>query len=228
MAELIILGTPLDEAAALSPSAAKAVGTASVIIGESRKMTFRYTKPHWNPDKSPDLFFLDPLPKDEAERLHLALAAMAQSPQTAVLLSDTGMPVLFDPGGDILQLCKTLRFHIRTVPSATSWATACALSGWDPPFHVCGFLPREMTERTRELKRLGSLGAHCVLMDTPYRFEPLVSQIASGLGPKRQVFLAWEISKTNETFFWGTIAELQQFSKSQGLSRGEFVLIISR
>ncbi len=224
--ELIVIGTPLNEEESLETRAAQAISLCSVIIAENRKPAFRYTKPHWNKVTPPELFFLDNLSKPEEQRLYDRLRLAFTQGAKVALLSDTGMPVLFDPGSEILHWCRTLGFNIRSIPSATSWATACAMSGWEPPFFISGFLPREQGERLKELKRLLSVEGHIVLMDTPYRFEALLSQVKAAINPKRQIFLAWEISKPCEQYFWGTASELENFAKIHQLSRGEFVLII--
>ena len=136
------------------------------------------------------------------------------------------MPILFDPGAKVLEECRKLDFQIRTVPGPTSWGTACALSGWEPPFEVYGFLPKEKIEREATLKSFANAASHTVLMEVPYRFESLLKEISMSLGTSTPGFLAWEIGTDQEKFFWGSIGEITESARQLSLVKGEFVFIL--
>ncbi len=146
---------------------------------------------------------------------------------SVALLSDTGMPVLFDPGKEVLDLCRKLKFQIRTCPSATSWATAASVSGFQPPFFIEGFLPQEKEARKRRLDALLQLPGHKVLLETPYRYTALVNEILA-VSSTQPVFLAWEIATPSEKYFWGSISELVSFSEKNQMKKGEFILILKK
>lgn len=222
---LWIVGTPLSDEGKLSQSAIDCIGSADLIIAESKKVGFRYLKQTEFKDSTP-LYFLDP-ERDQVKReLFDKMKELSTQGKQLVLFSDTGMPLLFDPGEEVLEHARRLHYVIRSVPSATSWGSACALSGWKPPFLVLGFLSREIPQRKLELSQLKGATQHIVLMDTPYRFEPLLDQVASVLGPEREAFLAWEIAKPEEKLIWGSIAHLQREAMKYSLKKGEFILII--
>ena len=102
---------------------------------------------------------MDPPRKDEWEALKEALLKIKASHGKAVLFSDTGMPLLFDPGREVLAFCREHNFKIRSIAGPTSWGAACSLSGFLEPFHIEGFPPRDQTERIKKLKELSSLSA---------------------------------------------------------------------
>lgn len=222
---LFIVGTPLSDEGILSHEAIECIQRSNLIIAESKKNTFRYLKQaQWN-DKTP-VFFLDNIRKQDEIELKQQIKKLSQVSGQIVLFSDTGMPLLFDPGTEILGFARELRFEVHSVPSATSWGSACALSGWGPPFLVHGFLARDASERKQQLTELKSASYHVVLMDTPYRFEALIGQVKEVLGEEREVFLAWEISKPQEKLWWGPVQSIQREAEKQGLKKGEFILII--
>jgi len=99
------------------------------------------------------------------------------------------------------------------------------MGGTSPPFHIHGFLPREGPERDKALKSLAGLKAHCVLMETPYRFQAFLDQLIRVFGSGRRAFLAWEIGKDSEFYFWGSLREILDESRRRSLQKGEFVVI---
>lgn len=220
---LYIIGTPLSESKPLSKEAVEILQTCPFIIGESKPVLDRYLKGH---DAKGERFHLDPPRPDEKAFILEALDKCKKENQSVALLSDVGLPILFDPGDYVLEHCKKLGFQIRSVPGPVSWATACAVSGWGPPFLVYGFLGRESGERARELARIKKSDAHTVLMETPYRFKKLLKELVEALEPKRPVFLAWEIGKAEEDYYWGPLTDLTRYAESRGMEKGEFVLLI--
>jgi 16S rRNA (cytidine1402-2'-O)-methyltransferase len=222
---LILAGTPLDEDAPLSASTRQAAEGAGVIVGESRGVMMRYLKAVPGLETKA-LFCLDPPRKDTLELILEALTELSKTGGTALLISDTGMPVLFDPGAEVLAHCRKLGFRVRSAEGATSWGMACALSGWEPPFLVVGFPPRDTEERRDFLAQAKESPGHLVLMDTPYRFQALLDGAMRALGGSREAFLAWEITRPSERLLWGTLGELTSRAKQEGLEKGEFVLLI--
>ena len=222
---LWIVGTPLSDEGKLSQDAIECFNSADLIIAESKKVGFKYLKQSSFQESAP-LYFLDPQRDQVKKELFDKMKELSTQGKQLVLFSDTGMPLLFDPGDEVLEHARRLHYVIRSVPSATSWGSACALSGWKPPFLVLGFLSREIPQRKQELSQLKSATQHIVLMDTPYRFESLLAHAAEVLGPDREAFLAWEIAKPEEKLIWGSIAHLQREAMKFSLKKGEFILII--
>ncbi|NBT59449.1 hypothetical protein EBT16_11760, partial [bacterium] len=132
------------------------------------------------------------------------------------------------PGKEVLELAREMGFAIRCVPGPTSWGTACALSGWNPPFLLVGFLSPKAEERLRQLAGLTRTSAHIVLMDTPYRFQALLKDCDKVFGSQHQAFLAWEISTAQETYLWGSLRELELRASEKNLKKGEFILLLKQ
>jgi 16S rRNA (cytidine1402-2'-O)-methyltransferase len=222
---LDIVGTPLDEQAPLSARASQRLREAVLLVGESRKVAMRYVSQVEGCREKP-IFLLDPPRPAEMTALYEALESLSRQGGSAALFSDCGMPILFDPGAEVLQRCRKLGFRIRSNGTETSWGTACALSGFDLPFLIAGFPPREAAERMKTLSLWSRQSAACVLMDTPYRFRALVQHACETFSPTREAFLAWELAKETESLWWGRIGELEPVAQRNGWDKGEFVLIL--
>lgn len=221
---LYVVGLPLDETKPLSPEALATFQSVALLIGESRKSGARRLAEADCREKP--ICWLDNIKPDEGKKLRHELSTLFSRGEDVALFSDCGMPILFDPGSQILHMAREIGFTLRSVPSATSWGTACTLSGFEPPFEILGFLPQKKEERVRALQALKNSPRHTVLMEAPYRFRLLLEEAQQVLGGPRHAFLAWEISSSQEWLAWGTLSSLARESEKRGLTKGEFILII--
>jgi len=225
VATLWIVGVPLDDSLPLRPESTAIVARATYVVAEAERRFTTVAKRSGLTELAAKTAYLDNAsPRDIAE-IDARLKELARQDVDVALLSDCGMPLLFDTGMSVLGRCRSLGFTVRSVPDATSWGTAAALSGFEPPFLVLGFPPREPGDRLRFLQAQAKQPAALVLLDTPYRYRKLVEDAAKALGPKRAAFVGWELSRASERCLWGSIGELAKRSESED-SKGEFVLVI--
>src|SRR5690606_29408496 len=112
--ELLLVGTPLDDEAPLAPPAIQALESSDLILGESRKRTYRLLS-QVPSGKQKAVCLLE---KESFWREELSALASRDTGSVA-LFSDCGMPLLFDPGKEVLQEALRLGFRVRTIPSAT-------------------------------------------------------------------------------------------------------------
>ena len=227
---LYLLGVPLDgQPAFLSAPAKHILEISDIVVAESPTRAHALLK--GVSLKHHHLFFLhrgfEKMRQSFFEAVQEKGQNSARDPITIVLFSDTGMPLLFDPGREILTWCQTQGFEIRTVPGPTSWGTACAASGWLPPFFVLGFLPRTNPERRHLLKESLNARGHLVLMDTPHRFHRLAEEVNEVLvSMPRTVFCALDLGSPQEILWWGPSSRLLEFTSTQAPKKPEFVLLI--
>lgn len=221
---LYFMGVPLSDSEVLSPSHLAILGKAALVIGESRNLTLKRMRDAAN--QTENVFFLDNMKEPDRRELQESLRQNAKADITAVLFSDTGLPALFDPGGEVVEWALKAGWKIRTASGPASWATACAASLMQPPFLIAGFPPQKTEDRKPFFESLKKASAHVVLLETPYRYTALLSQLREILGDKAKVFLAWELAGPNERLFWGTLGELERYTKEQSLNKGEFILIL--
>lgn len=220
---LYIVGMPLNDEGNLSEAAVSRINESGKLIGENRKQAARYFRKSGVQFREGDFLWLD-----KPNQREQALALVAENKDLDIcLISDTGMPVLFDPGKEILALAALKNYEIRSLPSAQSWSAACALSGLQPPFHIEGFLPQKTPLRLARLKELTQIHSHIVLMETPYRFSKILTEIEEIFGSACPVFLAWEIGSEREILKHLTVKKMIKWTLSNGMKKGEFVLLIN-
>lgn len=214
---------PLDEEAHTPSHILAVLKNSTIILGESKKKTYQCVRlvPNF---REKQIFLLDNPDRDEIFR---ALRALQGTQAEVSLFSDSGMPILFDPGKEILHFFRKKGWNVRSISGPTSWGAAAALSGYSPPFLLLGFLsqkiPAAIKELNLSLKICDSIGASLIILEAPYRFHHLFSLLKKGL-QDRELFLAWELDTIKERLVWGTPNEILSLDWPK---KGEFVIVIS-
>lgn len=169
---------------------------------------------------------------NEASRVQLVVAKV-RAGAAAALVTNAGMPGISDPGARIVAACRKEGLYITVIPGPSSVTAAVALSGFGGGGFLCeGFLPRKAGARKRRLRELQSSPAPVVLFESPYRWLTLLEEL-SEVCPRRDMFLARELTKLNEECVWGTVAGLRErYAARVGQNparaiRGELVVVLA-
>jgi len=220
--QLIILGSSITGKDAWDAKALSYLEKATLVLGESRSVTERrLSKVKLSANCS--VFYLDNISDKDRNQVRSLLGTGSQ---TVILFSDNGMPILFDPGDFILELAKKNQYEIICEPRETSWGSACAVSGWPPPFLLVGFLSQKKEERLEQMQKLKEEPHALVLMDTPYRLEALLEAAVTVFGAQREVFMAWKIGMKEQKYYWKSLGKLLEAVQKNSIPKGEFILII--
>jgi 16S rRNA (cytidine1402-2'-O)-methyltransferase len=142
--------------------------------------------------------------------------------ETVALVSDAGMPLISDPGYELVRACLERDLPVEVLPGPSAPVTALVASGL-PPGRWCftGFLPR----RAGELRALLE-GANetLVAFESPRRLTATLAVLAE-VDPDRPAAVCRELTKLHEEIARGTAVELsERFSRTP--PRGEIVLVI--
>ena len=158
---------------------------------------------------------------NEAERAGELLERM-RSGATVGLVSDAGMPLVSDPGYELVRACVAAGLGVEVLPGPSSVVAALVASALPADqWRFVGFLPR----RTRELRRvLEEPGGTLVAFESPRRLVATLSVLAD-MDPDRPVAVCRELTKLHEEVVRGTAAELAQRYASLA-PRGEIVLVV--
>lgn len=141
------------------------------------------------------------------------------------LMSDGGMPAFCDPGQELVNWAHIHQIKVTCFPIANSVIATVALSGFPARrFIFEGFGPREEELRKRWIQKIAQSQDLCLIMDTPYRLQKLLSALQQAK-LSRPLFLAINLFSPNELFLRGTIEKV--IEKTQHLSKEEFVLAIA-
>ncbi|MFK8139307.1 MAG: 16S rRNA (cytidine(1402)-2'-O)-methyltransferase [Bdellovibrionales bacterium] len=147
--------------------------------------------------------------------------------QNIAIVSDAGTPGVSDPGFRVVDLALRENLPVSPIPGPSSLVTAlsvCPLGG--NAFSFLGFAPKAGADRIQFLKNLGELPHKSVFFESPRRLLDTLKESLEHLG-NRKVFIAREITKEYESFYFGLLSELIDKFELRP-PKGEFVVCIDK
>lgn len=155
------------------------------------------------------------------------LAAVAEG-QSVAYASEAGMPLIADPGFELVRAARDAGVKVTTAPGPSAVPSALAMAGLPTDaFHFAGFLPSSKGARRRALGALAEIQATLVLFESPKRLAATLRDAAEVLGPVRQAAICREITKKFEETLRGSLSELCEQISDRSV-KGEIVLLIDR
>ncbi len=140
-----------------------------------------------------------------------------------LLMTDSGTPGISDPGREIINLFKSNQLPYTVLPGASSLIPAIVASGFvSKEFVFYGFLPIKKG-RQKTWQEINLQKYPVALFESVHRMEKFIQETKKYLNKNQQIFIAREISKVHETYWSGTVLELE-LAKIK--LKGEFVIII--
>ena len=214
---LELVATPIGDPGDITLRAIEALKAASVVIGEERKEVSKLLKRLGIEGKRMEL--LNEHSREDDVRELLGFCAK----ERVALVTDCGTPGFCDPGAKLVALCRQRGIAVRSLPGASSLMVLLSLSGRDlREFVFRGFLPAEREERGRAIAELDRERRPIVLMDTPYRLDRLVSELAAKW-PKRVALLGLDFTLPTEEVMEGELGVLAARVKER---KAEFMLVV--
>lgn len=154
------------------------------------------------------------------------IVARLLSGESAALVTDAGMPVISDPGEDIVALCAEAGVTVRIVPGCCAAVSALALSAL-PSLRFCfeGFLPAVRSERQERLSALKNEERTMIFYEAPHKLRATLSDMCEAFGEGRRISLCRELTKINEEALRITVGEAVRYYTERE-PRGEYVLVV--
>ncbi len=155
-----------------------------------------------------------------------AIARQIKDGSVVALVSDAGTPGISDPGFLLVRECIRQGVRVECLPGPTAFVPALAASGLPcDRFHFEGFLPHKKGRQTR-LIYLAALPNTFVLYESPMRLLKCLEQLIGYCGAERPACIARELSKIHEEVRPGTLAELLAYYRTDGVVKGEVVIVV--
>lgn len=151
--------------------------------------------------------------------------------RNVVLISESGTPLISDPGYKLVRECIHLGIPIEAIPGPTAAVTALTLSGLPPnAFLYLGFLPKKEGKARKVLEDVKNTHEHMadvktvILYESPYRILKTLHLIKDVFGDI-DVVVSRELTKLHEEVRREKTSEsIEYFIKVK--PRGEFVILI--
>jgi 16S rRNA (cytidine1402-2'-O)-methyltransferase len=146
--------------------------------------------------------------------------------KTVGYVSDAGMPLISDPGFELVKACQQEKLYVTAIPGPSAPLTALILSGLPcDSFYFDGFLPAKSKARQERLRTLLSHQVTLIFFESPHRLTTTLTELAETY-PGLIVSVARELTKLYEEVKTGPIEEIRAYYEARP-PKGEIVLLLS-
>ncbi|MEE0207309.1 MAG: 16S rRNA (cytidine(1402)-2'-O)-methyltransferase [Peptococcaceae bacterium] len=216
---LYLCATPIGNLEDITLRVLRVLQEADVIYCEDTRNTLKLLR-HFEIVK-PLQSYHDHSPEARAQKI----ADDVRAGRQVALVSDAGMPVISDPGFDLVNLFRRENLPYTVLPGASASLTALVLSGIAADrFLFEGFLPRKKKDLEARLVLLDKERATAIIYESPHRLSATLDVFAKRW-PERECAAVREITKRFEETVRGTTVSVRDHFNANA-PRGEFVLIL--
>lgn len=216
---LYLCATPIGNLEDITLRVLRVLQEADIIYCEDTRNTLKLLR-HFEIAK-PLQSYHDHSPEARAQKI----ADDVRAGRQVALVSDAGMPVISDPGFDLVNLFRRENLPYTVLPGASASLTALVLSGIAADrFLFEGFLPRKKKDMEARLALLDKERATAIIYESPHRLSATLDVFAKRW-PERECAAVREITKRFEETVRGTTVSVRDHFNANA-PRGEFVLIL--
>ena len=159
------------------------------------------------------------------ERIAPSIVRRVEEGDDVALVSDSGTPLIADPGYRLVALALDRGLDVVAVPGPAAVVAALSISGLPPqPFCFVGFLPRRPGPRRKRLASVRGLPGTIVVYESPHRIVRSLRDMADVLGD-RPAALVREMTKIHEEVVRGRLPVLAEAAPERSW-KGEIVVLI--
>ncbi len=213
---LYIVGTPIGNLRDLSLRQSETLAKSDIILAEDTRsaqtLLDKGVKELFNLQINPNQRVISYYKEKEFEKLPEVLEYLKEDKEVS-LISESGMPLISDPGYLLVKAVIREGFPYTVVPGPSALTTALIHSGFKPDkFIFLGFLPKKKTEIVQLFKHLNTIakvinGIVFVFYESPARINKTL-QFFDKYIPNTQIVIARELTKKFEEILRGKSKDL--------------------
>ncbi|MCL1935086.1 MAG: 16S rRNA (cytidine(1402)-2'-O)-methyltransferase [Defluviitaleaceae bacterium] len=145
--------------------------------------------------------------------------------KSIALITDSGMPLISDPGIEIVKECYNKNIPITTIPGPTAFVSAFVMSGfYSTSFTFYGFLTKNQKKNLSFLKKNNTTA---IIYESPHKLLKTLILLKEELGENQKIAIAREITKLYEQILCFTLKEAVNYYENNKII-GEFVLVLEQ
>ncbi len=150
-----------------------------------------------------------------------------KSGKTIAYTSDAGMPLISDPGFNLVKAMQEAELYYTIIPGPSAVLSAMALSAMpSDKFAFLGFIPNKEGKRKKFFEEIKSLQMSAIAFESPKRLQSSLQSAREVLGDHAEIALIREITKTYEEVIRNTLAKLISDLANHTI-KGEIVLVFA-
>jgi 16S rRNA (cytidine1402-2'-O)-methyltransferase len=218
---LYIVGTPIGNLEDMTFRGVRILQTVDLIAAEDTRHTGRLLQ-HFQV-KTPQVSYHE---HNRNSRIPELLKHL-QEEKAIALVTDAGMPLISDPGYELVKACIEAGIAVVPIPGASAAITALSAAGLPADRFVFeGFLPTKTQQRREHLESLKIESRTLIFYESPHRLRDTLQDLADTFGSHRQIVLARELTKLYEEFWRGTVEKaIVYYSEKE--PQGEYTLVVA-
>lgn len=222
---LYIVATPIGNMQDITLRAIDTLKMCDVVVCEDTRMTGNLL--HHYEIKKP----MKALNEYNEDLIVHEIISLLEQGQSVCLVSDSGTPLISDPGFRLVRSAKKKGIPVIPIPGATAVISALSASGLpSDSFLFIGFLPKSQSKKTKVLEQFRDLQSKdfsptLMMYESPHRLLETLQIIKQVYGPIH-VLLARELTKIHEEIeLFDVDTLIERFSTNS--PKGEITLGIS-
>lgn len=217
---LYIVGTPIGNLDDITIRAINTLKKVDVILAEDTRQTLKLLN-HFEISKHMISYHRH----NEDEKIKKVVEFLDNGKNLA-LVSDAGMPIISDPGQNLVNYLVENKYNVEVIPGVTAFVTAVVKSGLDSTrFTFEGFLSINKKQRKERLKSLQEETRTMIFYEAPHKILNTLKDMYEYFG-NRKICIARELTKLHEEYRYTTLYEAISDIELSGI-KGEIVLVIS-
>ncbi len=218
--KLYIVGTPIGNLDDITIRAVEILKKVDVILAEDTRQTLKLLN-HFEISKHMISYHRH----NEDDKIE-KIVEILNSGKNLALVSDAGMPIISDPGQNLVKYLVKNNYDIEVVPGVTALITAIVKSGLDSTrFTFEGFLSVNKKQRKERLKSLVNETRTMIFYEAPHKILSTLKDMYEYFG-NRDICIARELTKIHEEYRYTNFKDAIINIEENGI-KGEIVLVIS-
>ncbi|EHJ07790.1 16S rRNA (cytidine(1402)-2'-O)-methyltransferase [Staphylococcus simiae] len=221
MAILYLVGTPIGNLADITYRAVSILQQVDMIACEDTRVTKKLCH-HYQIDTP-----LKSYHEHNKDKQTNYIIEQLEAGLSVALVSDAGLPLISDPGYELVVAARQHGIKVETVPGPNAGLTALMASGLPSfTYTFLGFLPRKEKDKTAILTKRMYEDSTLIIYESPYRVVETLKTIAK-IDARRQVSIGRELTKKFEQITTNTIEQILELLRHNDIpQKGEFVILI--
>jgi 16S rRNA (cytidine1402-2'-O)-methyltransferase len=218
---LYIVSGPIGNLKDITHRALEILKEVDIVLSEDTRETDKLLK-HYQLEKH-QISYRD----QNHKQIFPRIVEMLDQGQSVALVTDSGTPLISDPGFKLVRELKEQGFAVVSIPGPSAAISALSVSGLPTDkFTFLGFLPKNNNSRREIIEKHGKLDTTLIIYESPYRVIKLLFEIQEILG-NRSVCLAKDLTKMYENVTTGKVEDLLK-NKEEIKEKGEYVVLVSK
>jgi 16S rRNA (cytidine1402-2'-O)-methyltransferase len=218
---LYIVATPIGNMGDITIRALETLKTVDLILSEDTRETTKLLN-HYQIEKS-QISYRD----QNHTRVYERILEMLKTGGNIALVSDSGTPLISDPGFKLVSELIKDGIKIESIPGPSAVIGSLIVSGLPTDkFVFIGFLPKKPNQQNIILKEYGNLDATLVIYESPFRVIKLLEQLKVSLG-NRKICIVKDLTKMHESLIYGEIDTILTRQK-EIKPKGEYILLVAK